>query len=142
VRSHEDTCVFKQYQCPSCRFAGVGTQLVQHFKAEHRRYLSPNGPAFALDVQADAGGACYLYRADAATLCLVKVRARKAGRIRLALRIPRRRAAGQAYEEFVLLSDRLLIARDDCFTLTLKVDSVRFAEAKRIVCAYKIVYLE
>lgn len=71
IRHHELVCIYQEYECPSCDFKGVGSQLLQHFKIFHKRYLCRARPYIVINVRTDYNET-FLYRADN-LLFLVKV---------------------------------------------------------------------
>ncbi|KAJ8927944.1 hypothetical protein NQ314_019577 [Rhamnusium bicolor] len=155
IRNHEITCIYTKYKCPLCQFEGVGSQLIQHFKTGHKRYLSSDDPIFILNLDNDVCET-YLYRAknmlflvkvqyvkditqfEFDTLCLGSLI--KTGKIRLVFTIPF--GGISTFEEYVLVSDQLLISKNNSFNLTFKINDFHLSEAKKIVCNYKIICIE
>ncbi|XP_018567303.1 E3 ubiquitin-protein ligase siah2-like [Anoplophora glabripennis] len=156
IKNHEKICVYKKFQCPLCQFQGVGSQLIQHFRTGHKRYLSSENPVFILKIDNDFSET-YLFRSEN-TLFLVKVEyikdlsqfmfetlclgtpSRKLGRLRILFRIPS--GSISTYNDYILLSDRLEISRNCRFNMTFKINDFRLSETKNVVCSYNLFYTE
>lgn len=157
IKDHEKTCVVKKCQCPLCHFQGVGSQLIQHFRTYHKRYLSSDKSLFTLQLDTDLTET-YLFRSESNlflvkveyikdicqftfdTLCVATSVATKCGRLRILFRIPS--GSISTYDEYVLLSDRLEISRNSRFNMTFKINDFHLSETKKVVCSYNLFYVE
>lgn len=156
IRSHEKTCVSKKCQCPLCHFQGVGSQLIQHFRTIHKRYLSSDKSLFNLQLDKDLIET-YLFRSESSlyfvkveyvkdisqfmfdTLCVTSA-SNKFGRLRILFRIPS--SGPSTYDEYILLSDRLEISKNCRFNMTFKINDCHLSETKNVVCVYNLLYIE
>ncbi|KAJ8977783.1 hypothetical protein NQ317_014689, partial [Molorchus minor] len=147
IKSHETTCIYKKYNCPLCHFSGVGSQLIHHFKLDHKRYLSEDHPVFVLNLDRSFSEIYLQFVVE--TSCLGST-VGKLGKIELVFRVQYRGDAldgtiSTCDDEYCdllsLLSDRVSMSKGSCFNLTFKTD-LRFSEAKKVLCTYKIVFIE
>lgn len=152
IKSHEQMCVYKKFQCPLCQFQGVGSQLIQHFRMGHKKYLSSENSVFTLKLDNDLAET-YLFR-NGTMLFLMKVEyikdlsqfmfeslclgtvSKKFGRLRILFRIPS--GSVSAYNEYVFLSDRLEISKNCRFNMTFKINDFHLSETKRVRCSYNL----
>lgn len=72
LRQHEDTCFAEEHECFQCHFSGSGSQLIEHFKRNHKRNLLSPTTTFCVDLCKNLNHK-YLYR-TLKSLFIVQIR--------------------------------------------------------------------